>query len=152
MKKLLFQKIHIYLQPWGAAMNHKSDNLVKIKDLAEKLSKKVHMDFEIKRMDPLFSTQKEYDEFTTRHNMHNVKTEDISTYEGKCFLGIDAGSTTTKVALVSESGSLLYSFYRNNNGSPLQTAIDSVKEIYDLLPDNADVCIFMFYRLWRSFN
>ena len=123
----------------GAAMNHKSDNLVKIKDLAEKLSKKVHMDFEIKRMDPLFSTQKEYDEFTTRHNMHNVKTEDISTYEGKCFLGIDAGSTTTKVALVSESGSLLYSFYRNNNGSPLQTAIDSVKEIYDLLPDNADV-------------
>ncbi len=51
------------------------------------------------------------------------KNGDLSTYKGKCFLGIDAGSTTTKTALVGEDGTLLYSFYSNNNGNPLKTTI-----------------------------
>lgn len=65
-----------------------------------------------------------------------MTTGDLSTYQGDCYLGIDAGSTTTKVALVGEDGSLLYSFYSSNNGSPLATAISSLKEIYQLLPEN----------------
>ena len=40
--------------------------------------------------------------------------KDLATYQGKAFLGIDAGSTTTKAALVGEDGTLLYSFYHNN--------------------------------------
>ncbi|MFR0790251.1 MAG: hypothetical protein ACLSHW_06160 [Lachnospiraceae bacterium] len=56
---------------------------------------------------------------------------DLATYEGNCFLGIDAGSTTTKIALVGEDGSLLYSFYHNNNGSPLHTTHPMpLQEIY----------------------
>ena len=51
------------------------------------------------------------------------KKGDLSSYKGNCYLGIDAGSTTTKTALVGEDGTLLYSFYSNNNGSPLKTAI-----------------------------
>ena len=68
-----------------------------------------------------------------------VKTGDLSTYKGKCFLGIDAGSTTTKTALVSEDGTLLYSFYSSNNGNPLKTTINSIKEIYSLLPEDAEI-------------
>ena len=64
---------------------------------------------------------------------------DLSDYEGDCFLGIDAGSTTTKVALVGEDGSLLYSFYSSNNGSPLKTTIRAIKEITELLPDSARI-------------
>ena len=60
-------------------------------------------------------------------------------YQGMCFLGIDAGSTTTKVALVAEDGSLLYSFYDNNNGSPLLTAIRAMKEIHEQLPAGARI-------------
>ena len=56
-------------------------------------------------------------------NQHKVQTGDLATYKGNCYLGIDAGSTTTKTALVGEDGSLLYSFYHNNNGSPLATTI-----------------------------
>ena len=70
---------------------------------------------------------------------HCVRTGDLSTYKGNCFLGIDAGSTTTKVALVGEDGSLLYRFYSNNNGSPLKTAIEAVREIKELLPDTAKI-------------
>ena len=68
-----------------------------------------------------------------------MSKRDFSTYEGNCFLGIDAGSTTTKAALVGEDGCLLYSFYSSNNGSPLKTAIRAVKEIYSLLPDTARI-------------
>ena len=80
-------------------------------------------------MDPLFASKEEYDAFCKRHETHHVKTADISTYHGNCYLGIDAGSTTTKIALVGEDGSLLYSFYSSNDGSPLKTAIRSMKEI-----------------------
>ena len=58
---------------------------------------------------------------------------------GNCYLGIDAGSTTTKTALVGEDGSLLYSFYSSNNGSPLNTAIRSIQEIYSQLPEDAHI-------------
>ena len=63
-----------------------------------------------------------------------MKTASLDDYVGNCYLGIDAGSTTTKVALVGEDGSLLYSFYSNNNGSPLKTAIGAIQDIYSQLP------------------
>ena len=69
----------------------------------------------------------------------DVKKADLATYEGNCYLGIDAGSTTTKVALVGEDGSLLYRFYSNNNGSPLATAIRAMQEIHDQLPEKAQI-------------
>lgn len=97
------------------------------------------MEFEVKRMAPLFADHKEYTDFINRHNEHCVKTGDLSTYKGNLFLGVDAGSTTTKVALVGEDGSLLYSFYSSNNGSPLATTIKSIKEIYSLLPKDARI-------------
>jgi len=90
-------------------------------------------------MEPLFSSQKEYDDFCGRHNSHRVKTAPLETYTGNCYLGIDAGSTTTKAALVGEDGSLLYSFYANNNGSPLKTAIGAIQEIYSRLPEGVKI-------------
>lgn len=74
-----------------------------------------------------------------RHSKHHVTTGDLQSYQGKAFLGIDAGSTTTKIALVGEDGSLLYSFYSGNDGSPLKTAIRSLKEIYSLLPEGVEI-------------
>lgn len=96
------------------------------------------MEFEVARLDPLFKDQAEYDAFRTRHDGHHVKSADLA-YEGNCYLGIDAGSTTTKVALIGEDGSLLYSFYSNNNGSPLSTAIRAIKDIYSKLPEKAHI-------------
>ena len=103
------------------------------------LTEGVKIQFEVPRMEPLFESQEEYEDFTERQDQYNVATEDISSYSGNCFLGIDAGSTTTKAALVSEDGSLLYSFYSNNNGSPLKTAIRAVEEIYGHLPEDANI-------------
>ncbi len=122
----------------GAAMNSR-DAEISLSDMIDRLSAGIRMDTEIKRMEPLFASQEEYDDFLTRHACHHVKTGDLAAYQGNCFLGIDAGSTTTKVALVGEDGSLLYSFYSNNNGSPLATAIRAAGEIRRLLPDTARI-------------
>ena len=123
----------------GSALNAKEDVSFTMEEMVKKLSSNIKMEFEVERMEPLFADQSEYESFKTRHTKHCVRTGDLASYRGNCFLGIDAGSTTTKVALVGEDGSLLYSFYSSNDGSPLKTAIRSIKEIYSLLPDDAQI-------------
>ena len=123
----------------GAAMNSDPKTTASLHDLIERLSHGIKMDFEVKPMEPLFTDEADYEKFRTRHASHDVKKGDLATYEGNCYLGIDAGSTTTKVALVGEDGSLLYRFYSNNNGSPLATAIRAMQEIHDQLPEKAQI-------------
>jgi len=123
----------------GSALNYKEDKVTTLAGLHTKLQSDIHMEFEVARLDPLFKDQAEYDAFRTRHDGHHVKSADLASYEGNCYLGIDAGSTTTKVALIGEDGSLLYSFYSNNNGSPLSTAIRAIKDIYSKLPEKAHI-------------
>ena len=98
-------------------------------EMVDKLSSDIKMEFEVARMEPLFADEAQYDAFQSRHGSYHVKSAKLSDYHGKCFLGIDAGST----------GTLLYSFYSNNNGSPLNTAITAIQEIYRLLPDDAAI-------------
>ena len=123
----------------GSALNAKPEVSTTLTALIHKLSGNIKLEFEVERMEPLFASAEDYEAFENRHNGHCVATADLASYEGNCYLGIDAGSTTTKVALVGEDGSLLYSFYSNNNGSPLATTIKSIKEIYTLLPPSASI-------------
>ena len=123
----------------GSALNAKEDCFYTMEEMVDKLSCDIHMEFEVERMEPLFENQASYNEFKARHDKHCIRTSDLATYSGNCYLGIDAGSTTTKIALVSEDGALLHSFYSNNNGSPLNTAIEAIKDIYKMLPSTARI-------------
>lgn len=123
----------------GSALNAKDEVSLSLNDMISKLSGGIKMEFEVERMEPLFADEAEYDDFTNRHSKAHVETADLSTYTGNCYLGIDAGSTTTKIALISEEGKLLHSFYSSNNGSPLQTAITALKNIYEMLPEGARI-------------
>ena len=123
----------------GSAMNYKEDICVDVSDIIKRLQGKIKLDFEVERMEPLFENKEAYSSFTERHNKAKVPTADLASYSGNCYLGIDAGSTTTKVALVGEDGKLLYSFYSSNNGSPLATTIRAIKDIYTKLPKDAKI-------------
>ena len=123
----------------GSAMNAEGKTEVSLLALKKRLEEKVAIDFEVARLEPLFKDKEEYDAFLARQSVNNVVTADLSTYEGNCYLGIDAGSTTTKAALVGEDGALLYSFYSNNHGNPLGTSIRAIQEIYSKLPDSAQI-------------
>jgi predicted CoA-substrate-specific enzyme activase len=123
----------------GSALNSKKEVNLALRNLQERLAKKIKMEFEVDRMEPLFASTTEYDEFTQRHAKHRVPVGDLAAYSGKAFLGIDAGSTTTKAALVGEDGTLLYSFYHNNDGDPLGTTIGAIKDIYSQLPSDVEI-------------
>ncbi|MDD4599884.1 hypothetical protein SDC9_15071 [bioreactor metagenome] len=81
-------------------------------------------------LQPLFNNKDEYEQFTARHAKNAAKRQRLEDYIGKTYLGIDAGSTTTKVALIGEDGSLLYSYYGSNMGKPLETVIKALKDMY----------------------
>ncbi len=123
----------------GSALNYQQESSYSLTELLDKLSGKIEMEFEVERLEPLFRDQEDFDAFLKRQSQYQVKKGDLSSYSGNCYLGIDAGSTTTKTALVGEDGTLLYSFYSNNNGSPLATTIASIKEIHSLLPPDAHI-------------
>ena len=123
----------------GSALNAREEVSVSLLAFKEKLYNSIKLDFEVARMEPLFPSQEDYDAFHERQSAYKVKKGELSTYKGNCYLGIDAGSTTTKTALVGEDGTLLYSFYSNNNGNPLATTIRSIQEIYSLLPEDAHI-------------
>ena len=128
---------HLYAA-MGSAMNHEEDTVL-LSSLIDKLKGKIKIETEVPRMEPLFKDEEEYRDFEKRHAKARVEKTDLSSYRGDAFLGIDAGSTTTKTALISEDGKLLYSFYSNNNASPLKTAIRSIKEIYELKPKDVRI-------------
>ena len=123
----------------GAAKNSKLDVETTLQELQQKLDSHIQLEFEVERMEPLFANSSEYDAFISRHKKHQVPVADLSTYKGNAFLGIDAGSTTTKAALVGEDGTLLYSFYHNNDGDPLGTTLNAIKEIYAHLPEGVTI-------------
>ncbi len=105
-------------------------------DLKERLREFKKAKFiEGKTLDPLFANQKDYEEFKARHDKNKVKRNDLKTYSGDAFIGIDAGSTTTKLVLIDNEGALLYSLYENNKGNPLKSVISMLKKLYKELPE-----------------
>ncbi|WP_160671422.1 2-hydroxyacyl-CoA dehydratase [Clostridium sp. C8-1-8] len=124
----------------GAALSSKEDNIIPYKKLLEKVSEmKTMQSNEIERLDPLFKSQEDYDNFKARHDNAKAIRRDLDSYEGKAYLGIDAGSTTTKVVLISENNEILYSYYGSNQGSPLNRVIGVLKELYSKLPEKVEI-------------
>ena len=108
-------------------------------ELCEKLEKGIHLEAEIKRLPPLFQDEAEYNQFVERHAYYKIKRADLATASGKCYLGIDAGSTTTKLALINAHGDLLWSFYEGNVGSPLNTVIKAMAQLQKLMPPDLKI-------------
>ncbi len=123
----------------GSAMSADPSAPTTLSGLLTKLEGGIRMEFEVARMAPLFENEDNYKAFVERHAQYHVETSDLSTYEGNCYLGIDAGSTTTKAALIDEDGKLLYSFYSGNNGSPLSTALRAIRQIYEQKNEKATI-------------
>ena len=123
----------------GAALEAEEAEPIDIGDLISRLSDGVAITFEMPRLEPLFKDEDEYKSFTERHEKAILKRGDISSYSGNCFLGIDAGSTTTKLALIGDSGELLYSFYSSNDGNPIKTAKRAIEELSKVLPKDAKI-------------
>ena len=87
----------------------------------------------------LFESKAEYLAFKQRHDRHKVKRGDLSNYVGKIYIGIDAGSTTTKLVAIGKNKELLYTSYGSNQGSPLKTVVAAMRDLYNALPSTAQI-------------
>ena len=123
----------------GAALEAKDGEAIPLDQLIDTMTRGVQMTFELKRLDPLFASNEEYNDFCRRHERAKVGRGDLQSYRGDVFLGIDAGSTTTKLALIGSEGQLLWTFYDNNQGSPIKTAIRAMGELKKQLPEGITV-------------
>ncbi|MGN0793838.1 MAG: acyl-CoA dehydratase activase-related protein [Aristaeellaceae bacterium] len=123
----------------GAAQAAAEDAPIPMDSLLERLSQGVMITFGLKTLPPLFHDQEEYAAFRHRHHKAKVQRGELESYSGDCFLGIDAGSTTTKVALIGSEGQLLYSYYAGNQGSPIETARAAMQELSERMPQTARI-------------
>jgi predicted CoA-substrate-specific enzyme activase len=88
---------------------------------------------------PLFKSKEEYEEFTARHNANRPPEVDADGYRGDAYLGVDAGSTTTKLVLITPDGGLLYTYYASNGGNPVAVVLEQLKEIYRRFGDRVTI-------------
>lgn len=124
----------------GAALSAVDSEERSLKDIYDKLSNVDVTSFEeVPRLDPLFESKDEFEKFKERHSKNKIKRKDLNSYEGNAYLGIDAGSTTTKIVLLSEEGELLYSYYGGNEGKPLNKIVETLKEIYSIIPSKVKI-------------
>ena len=123
----------------GAALLADTKETITLAQLIENLDKVNYKDIVHDNLPPLFEDEKEYLEFLNRHSGNRVKRGEISNYRGNVFIGIDAGSTTTKLAVIGENNELLYSSYNNNEGSPLNKTVDILKDLYKKLSNNITI-------------
>ncbi|MCD8216386.1 MAG: 2-hydroxyacyl-CoA dehydratase [Clostridiales bacterium] len=124
----------------GSAMRSEDGEAFTFDRLIKNLKGEKHLTMEINRLDPLFASQKDFDKFEERHNRAVVKKASLKDYKGNTvFLGIDSGSTTSKLAVIGEDGTLLHSYYASNEGAPLKVCMRALKEIYEILPEGVKI-------------
>ena len=124
----------------GAALDSISMEPISVEKLKSKIEVlKISHDTTTVPLKPLFTTDTEYEAFKARHDKAKVNKKDLKDYFGDCFIGIDAGSTTTKLVLIDNEGNLLYSLYGSNEGNPLKSVIKMLKKLYEVLPAGAKI-------------
>ena len=124
----------------GAALDSLSETPITSEELKQKIiNLKNSSDNTTNPIDPLFKNDEEYNKFRERHSKTKVEKKELKNYEGNCYIGIDAGSTTTKLVLIDKDGNLLYSLYGSNEGNPLNSVIKMLKKLYEVLPEKADI-------------
>ncbi|MGL5686184.1 MAG: acyl-CoA dehydratase activase, partial [Vagococcus fluvialis] len=121
----------------GAALSLREEKKINIEELIKKLkfSEKHSLGME-DCLPPLFETKDDLNEFRNRHAQAELKEFKLTDYSGPLFIGIDAGSTTTKIAVIGSNSELLFSHYGNNEGRPLETTINVLKRVYELMPED----------------
>lgn len=137
----VFPDYALYSVAMGAAMSAANHKAIPTEELLQRLESGAKSETHgTDRLPPLFSSQAEYDAFAQRHAKASVKEQSLQTYSGNAWLGIDCGSTTTKLVLIGEDKSILYTYYHSNQGNPVSLVRAQLSHIYDLCGDRVQIC------------
>ncbi|MDD7368891.1 MAG: acyl-CoA dehydratase activase-related protein [Berryella intestinalis] len=131
------ENAHLFVASGCAAAGALSDTVrvERLNDVIERLENLGDVQgSEVVRLPPLFKDEADYREFKLRHDKEKVARADLASYRGMAYLGIDAGSTTFKAALVTEAGEILWTHYVNNKGDVIGSAKAAIAKLYADLP------------------
>ena len=137
----VFPEYGLYAVAMGAAMYARNSEPVEMSDLLQRLEKSAGSDrHNSNRLPPLFKDKSEYEEFRKRHERAAVPLHNIDEYSGNAWLGIDCGSTTTKLVLIAEDKSILYTYYSSNRGNPVELVKSQLIDIRKRCGDHVKIC------------
>ena len=122
----------------GAALSADSDP-VNLKELLERFKNKEGFKPDIIRISPLFKDEEEKKAFYDRHEKAAIPVKDLGRQSGNLYLGIDAGSTTTKAVVINSQKEIVYTFYESNKGNPVMSAVNILKDIYRKMPKDCNI-------------
>ncbi len=132
-EQAVFPEYGRFAVAYGAALYaREAGKSVTVADLTAAIEKSLAERTVANRLPPLFANQTDYEAFCKRHAGADVERLDIREYSGRAWLGIDCGSTTTKLCLLGEDKELLYTYYSSNKGNPVQLVKEQLEKIYDL--------------------
>ena len=139
-QRIVPDNAHLFVAS-GAAMAHESDKLSCFPELIAAIDALGDTQgSEVARLEPLFASEEDYAAFRERHDAEVVPRGDLSSYAGdRVFIGLDAGSTTMKAAMVGEDGQLLHTWYGSNNGDILGTAKTIMADFYEHIPSGCAI-------------
>ena len=122
-----------------ALLANKTSDEFTVEEITDKLNKASYTSDNVTKLPPLFENEQEYDKFKKRHEMATVENSDINTYSGEAYLGIDCGSTTTKLVLLDNKEKILYSYYGSNRGNPTDVIKEELIKIYEMCGDRIKI-------------
>ena len=124
----------------GAALSVKNEqNGLSLDEIINKISDAPKIINTASLLTPLFEDKEEYEQFKLRHAKNTLEQADIQNYSGGAYLGVDAGSTTTKLVLIGENNEILYSFYSSNKGNPVSLLREQLIHVYGLCNDRIQI-------------
>lgn len=137
----VFPEFALYAVSMGAAIYAEEEgSQVVYSQLVERLESARDEAVTTLRLKPLFQDKEEYHEFCSRHAKATIEEVSAQTYTGRAYLGIDCGSTTTKLCLVDDQYNILYSYYNSNKGNPVKIVKQELLKIWELCGDRIQIC------------
>ncbi|MCQ2547796.1 MAG: 2-hydroxyacyl-CoA dehydratase [Clostridia bacterium] len=125
---------HLYAA-YGTAMAVEESDELALSSIIDKLKNIDDTLSESNRLPRLFEDEEDYKKFLERQSAYKVERGKLEDYQGLCYLGVDAGSTTSKLVLLSEDEEIIYSYYNSNKGNPIEAIKEAFKEIKALNPN-----------------
>ena len=135
----IFPEYALFAVAIGAALYSADGELLTCEELIKRLKNSMKHKETVSALPPLFKDKNEYQKFISRHAKNSVKTEYAGSYKGKAYLGIDCGSTTTKLVVITDSCDIIYTYYSSNRGNPVSVVRDQLIKIYKTFGDNIDI-------------
>ena len=135
LREAVFPEYALYAVAIGAALYSSDERKLTYEELVERLKLSLKHRERRSALSPLFKDRNEYQEFLTRHSRGNVQTEFRGDYRGDACIGIDCGSTTTKLVVISSGREIIYNYYSSNKGDPVAVVREQLTKIYELFGD-----------------